>query len=160
MSARSAEWDETYGKLGCAIMMKDLSAPEMIRRKVESGFPVNYSQLYSNWTLLHQAAAYNRPDCCRTLFELGVNPNMRALGGRTAFYVACYHEFIDCAKDFIDAGADWMIPHEDGTLPLDLIEDTNKRAELEVYIKAHLEKQKAARMDVEITPPTEIEICW
>ena len=162
MSSNFAKWNKTYKKLREAIHKKDPSAPEMISREVAKGYPVNYTNKYGLSLLHHAAARFNSPDCRQTLIELGTDPNLRTLDGRTAFYIACDWGNIDCAKALIDAGVDWSIPHENGTLPLDkiVVGDPQKRADLEAYIKAHLKKQKETRMDVEISPEAEIEISW
>ena len=159
MSNRSEKWDKAFNKLWDAIRDDDPAAPEMIRREAAAGYPVNYTNGYGE-ILLRRAAKFNRPDCSQTLLELGVNPNLRALDGRTAFFIACDWGYIDCTKALVDAGVDWSIPHENGTLPLDRIRGTKMRAGLEEYIKARMEKQKAERRNVEINPSTEIEISW
>ncbi|MDO5115238.1 MAG: ankyrin repeat domain-containing protein [Synergistaceae bacterium] len=122
----------------------DKKAAKLIREAVEAGFPVNYIDK-DGWTLLHQAAGHNRPECCRALIELGADPNLKDNCGWTPFLNACWRVNIDCAKLLIDAGARWDIPSNDGKLPLKDLGFrgwTTEKAELEAYIARHLNLQK------------------
>ncbi|MDO5115237.1 MAG: ankyrin repeat domain-containing protein [Synergistaceae bacterium] len=114
-------------------------AVNRIKAAIADGFPIDYADKYG-LTLLHGAANWNKPECCRTLIELGADINLRDKWGHNSFSRACSQGHIDCAKILIDAGAGWTTPDNSTELPnpMDLLELRKGKAvrdELMEYIK-------------------------
>ncbi|GHM57985.1 MAG: hypothetical protein sL5_01010 [Candidatus Mesenet longicola] len=74
---------------------------------------------YNNWSLLHYAIFYNKPNVVRLLLNLGVDLEIKAKKGMRPLHLAVFYNRIEIAKILLDEGADVNVVGNLGNTPLD-----------------------------------------
>ena len=105
------------------MIMKEIKKSEpnlnLVQDLITMGADINwYDEKDYNYTPLHAASAWNRPEVVKMLIDAGAELNVQTKGGLTPLHRTIRMSNSEVAKILIDAGADLNIQEAHGWTPL------------------------------------------